>query len=272
MPKRHYGGAMSGHAPPNRATSVARQPVTLLPQLGRWACVCFCLAAWPAWPASIPVMIRVVGSDGQPVANADVALFWQVKGGAMKPTDAKAGVSDRNGKASLQVETWNEKRPVLVLSADRKFGAIVGVTNTDENKELTATLVPTVRAMGKLDCPELNAKPPWANTMVSPAGFSGRVAQDMGESAKFDFVLPAGKYTFYSYGSDVEGLRQPIQLAENEGEHDFGTTHLKASAIAKLKGKPAPNWDVTAVRGIKAKTTLADYKGKWVFLEFWGFW
>ena len=52
----------------------------------------------------------------------------------------------------------------------------------------------------------------------------------------------------------------------------MGTLDLKASPIAKLKGKPAPGWEITAARGVKPQVKLADYKGKWVYLEFWGFW
>ena len=66
----------------------------------------------------------------------------------------------------------------------------------------------------------------------------------------------------------LKGNTHPLARAE----FDLGTLDLKASALAKLKGKPAPDWNITAARGVKSSAKLSDYKGKWVYLEFWGFW
>ena len=123
-----------------------------------------------------------------------------------------------------------------------------------------------------LNCSELNSKPKWANTMMTADGFRAHVAQCMSESAEFEFILPAGKYALRSYGTDVLDIKQTVTLSADRPEFDFGTLDLKASPIAKLKGKPAPGWEITAARGVKPQAKLADYKGKWVYLEFWGFW
>jgi hypothetical protein len=218
------------------------------------------------------VPLKVVNADNQPVAQADVGLFWQVKDGAMIAAAEKPTRTDAAGKAVLAVDNWNQKRPVLVLSADRKLGAVVGVEKGDEGKERTVTLGPTVRVTAKLECKELNAKPVWANTLVTPEGFGGYFTQDGGTTASFAFVLPAGKYTFRSYGTDVEDARQTVTLSADRPVHDFGTIDLKASAIAKMKGKAPAEWVVADARGVKADVKLADYKGKWVYIEFWGFW
>lgn len=239
--------------------------------LSRWFCIILCLTTCAGFAATFTVTVKVVGADGKPVPKADVALFWQVKG-AMTPMEGKAAVADQSGKAVLQVDDWNEKRAVLVLSADRKLGGVVGVSRDDEGREVIATLGPTVRVRGKLECRELDSNRRWANTMVTADGFRAWVAQQMGESGAFEFVLPAGKYSFRSYGTDVEDIKQTVTLAADQPEYDFGTLDLKASPIGKLKGKPAPGWNITAARPVKSKVKLSDYKGKWVYLEFWGFW
>ena len=53
---------------------------------------------------------------------------------------------------------------------------------------------------------------------------------------------------------------------------DLGTTDLKPTIIAQHYGKAPPAWHVTDARGVDPEATLADFKGKWVLLEFWGFW
>jgi hypothetical protein len=221
--------------------------------------------------ATFSVTVKVVDGENKPVSKADVALMWNAKGG-MSPSGDRGSVTDKSGKALLQVDDWNEKRPVLVLSADRKLGGVVGVSKADDGKEVTATLGPTVRVKGNLTCSELNSKPKWANTMMAADGFRASVAQHMSESAEFEFILPVGKYALWSYGTDVQDIKQTITLAADRPEFDAGTLDLKASPIAKLKGKPAPGWEITAARGVKPGVKLADYKGKWVYLEFWGFW
>ena len=41
-----------------------------------------------------------------------------------------------------------------------------------------------------------------------------------------------------------------------------------------MVGQKAPDFSLEAVvgKGDFKKVSLSDYKGKWVFLEFWGFW
>jgi len=239
----------------------------LLPIVLLW----LCLVGGSLFAAGFTVTVAVVDSDKKPVPNADLALFWQVKEG-MNPIGDQRAVTGDNGKAVLQVGDQDAKRAVLILSADRKLGSVLAISNLNPGVEISAQLLPTVRVKGRLECKELNSKPEWANTMVTPDGFDNPIAQNMGASAQFDFTLPAGKYDFRSYGSDVMDRKQSVTLPAGRLEYDFGTVDLKPSAIAKLKGKTAPGWDVTAARGIKPKAKLADFRGKWLYLEFWGFW
>jgi uncharacterized ion transporter superfamily protein YfcC len=43
----------------------------------------------------------------------------------------------------------------------------------------------------------------------------------------------------------------------------------KQKPHATLIGKQAPAWALKAAVNEKTKTKLADYKGKWVLMEFW---
>ena len=224
------------------------------------------------------VTLKAVDADRKPVAKADVDLFWLVKDGAMSAAAQKPIVTDAAGKAVLKLDALlmadilKQKRAVLVLSADRRRGGIVGVSKDDHGKELTVTLTPTVRVKAKLECKELNFKPEWWNTSVTADGFQVDFAADRRKSAGFEFVLPAGKYTFRSQAIDLEAAEQTVTFTDDRPEHDLGTIDLQASAIARLKGKMPPEWVIAGARGVKAGVKLADYKGKWVYLKFWGLW
>jgi alkyl hydroperoxide reductase subunit AhpC len=45
----------------------------------------------------------------------------------------------------------------------------------------------------------------------------------------------------------------------------------KTGALADSIGKALPDWTVTDAQNAKKDVKLADFKGKWVLLEFWGF-
>jgi len=55
-------------------------------------------------------------------------------------------------------------------------------------------------------------------------------------------------------------------------ELDLGTIDLPATKLAKLYGEPAPELTISAARGIDRQMRLADLRGKFVVLEFWGHW
>ena len=96
-------------------------------------------------------------------------------------------------------------------------------------------------------------------------------AQSM--EAGFDFWLPPGSYLVSGYGSsDVARHKSELTLTADKPDVDQGVIQLAASKIAKLKGRAAPALLATDARGVSKSTQISDYKGKWVALEFWGYW
>jgi hypothetical protein len=228
------------------------------------------------------VKLKVVDSKHKPVAGAQAAPFWHVKDGAMNSLPDRQSVTDASGRAALEMERSRvARRPVLVLTADRKLGGIVGVGETDEGKELTVVLGPTVHVKAKFECGELKLRPQCTETRVIPDGFqvycASHIAGDalglsFGSPAVFELVLPCGKYTFETSSRELELAKQMATLRADRLEYDFGTIDMKPTALARMKGKPAPDWIITDARGARRDVKLSDYRGKWVYLEFWGYW
>lgn len=84
-------------------------------------------------------------------------------------------------------------------------------------------------------------------------------------------MLPPGTYQLWAYGTDVDNLRKEIVVKAGMPELDL-TLDLPATIIARHKGKAPPAWHVTDARGVKKDVKLTDFKGKWILMEFWGFW
>ena len=228
------------------------------------------LAAAPPAPAqTFAVTVVAVDSLDRPIAKAEVAAHWQSKAGRMEPF---RGVSTGpDGRAVVRLDA-DSTRPVMVLSADRSLGGFAAATKADAGKELRVVLKPTVKVKGALDCPELGRKPEWANVYVQSSGPRDRFAQCTTTDGSFSFTLPPGDYAMMQYGTDIETKRaEPLELDGTRSEVDLGTCTMTATPVGKLKGKPAPELAATAARGAKPDAKLADYKGKWVLLDFWHF-
>ncbi|HEX3358134.1 MAG TPA: redoxin domain-containing protein, partial [Tepidisphaeraceae bacterium] len=78
-------------------------------------------------------------------------------------------------------------------------------------------------------------------------------------------------YTLNAYGSELRGRYIDIAVPSGQSDFEVPPIELTASGLAMLIGEPAPELEgVEAWRGGAVK--LADLKGKYVLLDFWGYW
>jgi thiol-disulfide isomerase/thioredoxin len=91
--------------------------------------------------------------------------------------------------------------------------------------------------------------------------------------SRFGLKLPAGRYELHCYGSftDYRDVTKEVTLEEGK-DLDIGAVDLKLTLLGRLYGNELPPWHVTAARGVRKDVTIADYKGKWLVIDFWGFW
>jgi hypothetical protein len=211
---------------------------------------------------------RVIDSADIPVAEADVATFWGADTGKMQPFNGVK--TDKDGKFSLPMQA-GFAQSVLALDKERKNGGMVVVDGKSAAKPLEIKLGPLVKVHGDFFCKETNKRPTWTNVYLSVAP-RVRVAQCSSEKAQFSFLLPAGAYQFWGYGSDVQNVNKDITLSADKPDLDLKTIDMEATIIARHVGKAPPAWNVTDTRGVKKDVKISDFKGKWVLVEFWGFW
>ena len=78
----------------------------------------------------------------------------------------------------------------------------------------------------------------------------------------------------------VWGQRAPVSMAtgsrlpeEHATELALGTIDLPAAFLAKQVGEVLPDGTVSDVRGLSMdESSLSAQRGKWLLIEFWGFW
>ena len=236
------------------------------------AALVWALVPVAAWSKPVLVTGRVVDKGGKPVAGAEVASFWNRDDqGKMKAY--RSVKTDGDGGFKLECELYSRDQPLMAIDPTAKLGGIATIRAQAFDKPLLIEVSPLVEIKGHFTCSESGKSPGWTNVYVSVMPGGLRVASCSSRESTFALKLPAGKYGFYGYGSftDFEGVTKEVTLEESK-VLDMGAVDLKLTPIARHYGKEPPPWHVTAARGVNKDVKIADFKGKWVVIEFWGFW
>jgi hypothetical protein len=207
---------------------------------------------------------------GKKVGGIEVATTWDFEDGPNTYGGARTG---GRGEYWITVETYGKPVAVLALDVAERRAAIACVDpERDSTEDVDLVLGPATRVFGKLASAELGHAPEWTNGYVYARYGDGRVrfAECSSVDAEFSFLLPEGEYLFNFYGTDTESRAD--KHAVQGAELDLGTIDLPATKLAKLYGEPAPELTISAARGIDRQMRLADLRGKFVVLEFWGHW
>lgn len=230
-------------------------------------------AGFKAFPKEITV--RVTGPDGKPASNATVARFmdmrtdpkkkdapaeWQLSGGAKTGPDGTVKAKFEEPPAVVR----DEKAKLIAYPVSSPAQLAAG--------ELRVTLAPECRVSGRIVSDEFTkggGQIGWTNAYLNRDGRA--VAGCDSRVGKFEFLVPPGDYTINAYGEELHRREVAFTVPEGKAEFTVAPIALRASALAILKGKPAPELEgVVAWAGKPIK--FADLKGQYVLVDFWGYW
>jgi hypothetical protein len=204
---------------------------------------------------------RVVDADGKPVAGAEVAPGWLAEGDRMV---ANRGVkADAEGK--FEYAAPRLPFPLMAITPDGRQGAFRGIPDgaAAADVELKVEALVTVRGKIRLEDDAFALGNGIAILVRDGFGFAGCRTR----SGDFAIRVPAGEYVLVAQADDAQGAERPFTLSS---DLDLGEIAMPLTALARSYGKDAPA--VTGVDRSGKAVTLADFRGKWVLLEFWGFW
>ncbi len=222
--------------------------------------------------------VKVTEPDGKPASGATLADFMNLMPDLEKK-DVKpqwkyspAIETGADGSAKVKFDQLHSSR-LLTRNAEKKLMAIAAVSPTALLKsDLDIRLQPECKMTGTLVCDELKK----LGRSIDHASVylnhdSERIAYCDAAQGTFEFFVPSGTYTLFAYGPDVKHKTVTITVPPGKRELTVDPIALTVSKLVLQQGQPAPELD--GVMGWKGKkVTLADLKGKYVLLEFWGFW
>jgi hypothetical protein len=220
-------------------------------------------------------------ADGKPVADATIAEMWSFSAGAWKASGGTK--SDADGKFALKVRTFPDQKTrayrIQAIDAESKLGAVSVVRAEGLASPFNFKLEPLVEVSAKLLDPE-GAKVPdsfyaniyWANPQTHICG-------SIFASKAFSFNLPVGGYSYMISAADCKFARKTFKVEAGKEKLDVGPIQLELTPIALMYGKEAAPIAVSYVRNLPAdlekkgaQVQLGDFKGRWVLLEYWGWW
>ena len=227
---------------------------------------------------------RVLDMDGKGARGVDVGIRWKLEqDGRLRPVQSVK--TDADGRFELEVRRRSPFGALVAYDARRQHGAIAVVRTfprtAEEPVELELSALVLVRL--SFDVANLKRTPEgvtaWFNAHVEhdfrgePREIFGRVLEVPGALNRLECKLPPGDYTVYAdAGGGLRPVASRFSVPPGGPVYDLGTLPLQPSPLAQAVGKAPPAWHVTEARAVAKSVQLGDYKGRWVLLEFWGYW
>jgi len=211
---------------------------------------------------------RVVDASGKPVAGAEVGIWWTAHEAGTTPYHGT--ITNAEGRFTLSITFNGRKEGLIALDRDRKTGGLLVLDEKIAGKPVEIKLVPLVGVKGRFFCEELGKRP--SNIGVHIFSRSVSIFRSPTADGSFLFHLPPGDYRLTTSARDFQRTEKTFTLNADMPDVDLKTLNVPASILGKHIGKVPPAWHVTDARGVEKTVQLADFKGKWVLLEFWADW
>lgn len=213
---------------------------------------------------------RVVNAKEDPVAGARVAAFWFADQSAPLEPERPA-MSGADGRFSLEAELDNRDIVVMAIDGSGALGGFGTISATGPREPVQIEMKPLVEVRIRYASEQSDRS--LGETYITISVGDGKVPVAAGRSraTKFTMKLPPGHYSIRGEENrHVEDVRE--FTLEPGMDMELGEITLQLSKFTQLIGKPAPAWHITDARGVAKNVQPTDFKGKWVVLEFWGYW
>ncbi len=239
----------------------------------------------------------IVDPQDMPVSNADIGVYWDFLSDRLTPMNW--AFSDEDGTFELSTQSFRNEGVVCAFSDDRKLGCARWLKISELQNPATLKLSRVVNVCINVKCSELNTRvhrgliefelinpdtPPWPDDLsldsiqtwikTLPEGTvaASSFAVPSIHSDKIRVPLPPGRYLIRVNSMHMEDHYVPLIIDETQPDDIDVNVDMSLSPLARLLAKPAPPWNISDSRGIEKDARPEDFRGKWLLVEFWGYW
>jgi thiol-disulfide isomerase/thioredoxin len=215
----------------------------------------------------------VVDGKGQPQSGVQIAVEWNCSGKDFQLAPRQKIESDSAGQFSGKVPCGDGPVAILALDKARARGVLRVVPAEEVERPLRLQLAPLVTASAEVVLGEFEKRPESVRLeLVAQVGNAKLFSFDA-DATKIKLKLPVGAYTLSAAAPDAVTAATEFDLDADEPDYDCGKLQLapkpgKGSAASSA----VPAFKITDAIGVDKNMKLADYKGKWVMIDFWGYW
>ena len=227
----------------------------------------------PAGVTALPKEFEVVvtGPDGQPVPGARVTTHVNFTARATPHESKPLGTTDAAGRAKLATKDFVAGEIAVYDPAGKRLATAPISPAAVVTGTVAVQLAPCREVAVPVTCPELsdgtvNDLNCVIATPTQPFAFAY-----LPKGGPVRFLAPAGDYKLQLYSRSIASQQVAMTVPPGDGTFNAAPVTVSPNASEFLVGKPAPELEgVVATKGGSAR--LADYRGKFVVLDFWGYW
>ena len=245
----------------------------------------------------------VVDEGGHPVPNADVALVWSANGtqrnekgevfddvkkvwgnvGQLAPRLGRGVQTDESGKFTITMSP--KRRTLMAMDRERRRGGLGVADPNQPNSPVKVTLHRLVQVKGSYRFQIEDVAMDWTYTKALVPETDERLVVCGSYARDFVIKLPPGAFVLEAHGEVVgcvtEKVRKKITLSRADSQVGVGVLEIKPGLavqsrlegkwgnLADYYGKEPPEWQIADARGVPKSVRIADFRGKWLLIEFW---
>lgn len=220
----------------------------------------------------------VLDAEGTPVAGATVGAYWRVADG--KLTSSRSVTTDKEGRYEFETIVWPGRTySLMAVDKDQKLGAFAIYTGSQDGP-LDFELADLVDVKGAITCKALDEIPGFASVNVWLKDKRIRVLGNLANEGNISLRLPVGEYRISLYlGKDYKSRSILLTIGTGVQKVTLKTVDVEPSVLSTCYGKEPPAWQCSDARNLPVelkekggKVQPSDFKGKWLLVEFWGYW
>lgn len=248
-------------------------------------------ATEPPPGAESTVTILVVDDEGSPVTGALLGKIadrieeegpeWNFAG-ALDPNHGGFVplVTNDKGRAKFDVSlAYGSGVNFYARHRDRRLTGVLSLSKEElesaatEEPPVTLQLVPECRVTGKVVSSDLEKLNRPLKYVDAAAELNGRTVCDLSAAGtEYELFLPPGEFELAVRALDCPRVTRKLVVPPDTSELEVPPIDVQASQLVFLIGKPAPEFTGINEWKNSAPRSLADFRGRYVLLEFWGYW